>query len=132
MNHNVKNLMCSISDMCPPQGVATHRLRTASVGGFVWVTSDGVQRLLWGFLIAYESQIQSPPSPPLKSRSNGAPPGIQMVCKAPMGISRMEEDLHPESFCGVEAAGLPSGCVQPLGLQSVLRGRWQPRSDTDP
>jgi hypothetical protein len=86
--------------------------------------------------IAYESQIQSlspPPSqPPLKSRNNGAPSGVQMVCKGPLGISRMEEDLHPESLCGVEAAGLPSGCVQPLGSQSILRGSWRPRGDADP
>lgn len=62
----------------------------------------------------------------LKGRSNGAPFDAQMVCKALLGISRMEEDLHPGNVCEVEVAGLSSGHVQPLGLQSVLRGRWQP------
>lgn len=66
------------------------------------------------------------PALSLKSRSNGAPFGAQMVCKALLGVSRMEEDLHSGSFCEVEGAGLPSGHVQPLGLQSVLRGRWRP------
>lgn len=55
-----------------------------------------------------------------------------MVCKALLGIFRMEEDLHPGGFGEVEAAGLPSGCVQPLGLQSVLRGPWQPGGDANP
>lgn len=93
-----------------------------------------VERLLRGFLTA--SLVMSLkfnlPIPSLKSRSNGAPSGAQMVCKALLGIFRMEEDLHPGVFGEVEAAGLPSGCVQPLGLQSVLRGPWQPRGDADP
>lgn len=61
-----------------------------------------------------------------KLGSNGAPFGAQMVCKPLQGISKMEKDLQPESFCAVEVAGLPSECVQPLGLQSILQGLWQP------
>lgn len=49
-----------------------------------------------------------------------------MFCEAPLGVSRMEEDVHSGNLSGAEVAGLPSGYIQTLGLQRALLGLWQP------